>query len=50
MPGAAVLDGVLEDDVALLVDAVEQAVEVAAVVDADEHPPEQQPPELRDRR
>lgn len=48
--GAAVLYGVLEDDVALLVDAVEQAMEVAAVVDADEHPPEQQLPELRDRR
>ena len=48
--GAAVLHGVLEDDVALLVDAVEQAVEVAAVVDADEHPPEQQLPELRDDR
>jgi len=48
--GAAVLHGVLEDDVALLVDAVEQAVEVAAVVDADEHPPEQQLPELRDGR
>jgi len=48
--GAAVLHGVLEDDVALLVDAVEQAMEVAAVVDADEHPPEQQLPELRDGR
>uniref|UniRef100_A0A8R7V7Q2 Uncharacterized protein n=1 Tax=Triticum urartu TaxID=4572 RepID=A0A8R7V7Q2_TRIUA len=44
---AAVLHRVLQDYVPLLVDAVEQPQEVAAVVHPDQHPPEQQLPERR---
>lgn len=47
-PGAAELHGVLEDDVPLLVDAVEGAHEEAAVVDSHQHAAEQQALELSD--
>lgn len=46
MAGTAVLHCILEDYVPLLVNAVEQPKEVAAIVYTDQHSPEQQLPEF----
>lgn len=50
MAGTAVLHCILEDYVPLLVDAVEQPEEVAAVIHTDQHPPEQKLAEFGDRQ
>ena len=46
MAGTAVLHGILEDYVPLLIDAVEQPEEVTAIVHTNQHSPEQQLPEF----
>jgi hypothetical protein len=48
MAGTAVLHGILEDYVPLLIDAVEQPEEVAAIIHTNQHLPEQQLPEFGD--